>query len=649
MAELSRAQEVFGRWCAPCGGCAPKLQIYNSLTRTKVPFVPLDPKGNAVTMYVCGPTVYDAAHLGHARTYLQFDVIRRILRDVLGYDVTYVMNVTDVDDKIIMRSAERGVTAEALAREWEHKFVQDMTALGVERPTCMPRVTEYVPEIVDFVAKIVKNGFAYAESGSVYFDTVAFAAAGYDYGKLMPESIGSAELMAEGEGKLAAAATSKKDAKDFALWKASKPGEPTWPSPWGEGRPGWHIECSAMIDATIGNGGAIDIHGGGVDLRFPHHDNELAQSEAFCACKQTVNYFAHTGHLHIRGLKMSKSLKNFITIKQALDGVDGMEPVRASTMRLMFCLGSYNSPCDYSDNMLANARSVEKKFKEYFLNVAAALRPLDADPDARQRIGPPDAELLDAVKAAQAAVRARFLDDFDTPGAILALQGLVDATGAYLNRFDKAGDAPCSLAVCAAARFVQQTFSKIGLGALCPAEIAATLETFPAPRSSTVAGGGESSAAALAPLLDAIAGFRDDVRGAGRDGDTARILSLCDALRDLTLPELGVRLEDKGSGSVWKLEDADALRAEKALKDREQAAKEDAKRADAAKKAEKEALAKIKPEDLFRTRPGYSAFDADGVPSHDAKGEPVAKSQIKKLKKEWEKQKKLYDKAQGGN
>ena len=656
----SRKEEVFGKWCPPCPPDKPQLMIYNSLTRTKVPFVPMDPLGKVITMYVCGPTVYDAAHLGHARTYLQFDVMRRILRDALGYDVNYVMNVTDVDDKIIMRSAERGVSPETLAREWEHAFLEDMTALGVERPTSMPRVTEYVPEIVAFVEKIVANGFAYADQGSVYFDTVAFGRAGYDYGKLVPESIGSAELMAESEGKLGILlGGGKKDPRDFALWKASKPGEPTWPSPWGDGRPGWHIECSAMIDNTIGSGGlggaagCIDIHGGGVDLRFPHHDNELAQGEAFCACKQTVNYFAHTGHLHIRGLKMSKSLKNFITIGQALaglEGVEGSEPVHPRTMRLMFCLVSYNAPCDYSDNMLANARVVEKKFKEYFLNVAAALRPLDADPDSRQKLCAEDKELLAALKKAQDTVYARFLDDFDTPGAVLALQTLVDTTSAYLQKFDakQASRAvPCSLALCATARYVGETLDLLGLEGLCADDVLRRLKLTPSHKPAAALGSGDA-AAALGPLLDVIAAFRDDVRAAGREGDTQKVLALCDALRDDALPALGVRLEDKGAASVWKLEDPAVLAAEKQLKALELANREEAKRLDAAKKAAKEAAASVRPQDMFKDRETkYAAFDADGVPTHDAANEPLSKSLLKKLKKEWEKQKKLYDKAQG--
>jgi len=640
------------RWAKPCQPPnAHVLKIYNSLTRKKDVFEPIDERGKAITVYVCGPTVYDAAHLGHARTYLQFDVIRRILRDVLGYDVTYVMNVTDVDDKIIMRSAERNITPEALARDWERKFLHDMHDLNIERPTCMPRVTEYIPEIVAFVARIVENGFGYEDKGSVYFDTRSFAAAGHDYAKLVPESVAngvSAELMAEGEGKLAAAGAAKKDPKDFALWKASKPGEPTWESPWGLGRPGWHIECSAMIEHTIGFGGAIDIHGGGVDLRFPHHDNELAQQEAFCACQQTVNYFCHTGHLHIRGLKMSKSLKNFITIRQALDGVDGLEGVRPSTMRIMFCLVSYTAPCDYSDNMLQNARSVEKKFKEYFLNVHAVLRALDGDPNASHKYRACDHKLLAALRRTQDKVRERFLDDFDTPGAVLALQSLVDATGAYLQAFETKAlpGAPRALPLCAAARYVAEIWAKLGVQGLVADDVLSTLKTWPGGAAAAGAAGGNSSA--TAPLLDALAAFRDEVRGAGRSGDKEAVLRLCDELRDLTLPELGVRLEDKGSGSVWKLEDPDVLRAERALKAQEAEAKAEAKRLDAAKKAAKEAAASVDPRDMFKGDTAkYSQFDDDGVPTHDAAGEPLSKSSIKKLKKEWEKQKKAFEKAKG--
>ena len=627
-------------------GRATEVKIYNSLTRSKVDFVPMDPMGRSVSMYVCGPTVYDASHLGHARTYIQFDVVRRILRDVAGFDVTYVMNVTDVDDKIIGRSLERGVSSVALAREWEQKFLEDMATLNVERPTVMPRVTEYVPEIVRFVEKIVSDGCAYESNGSVYFDTVAFEAKGFKYAKLMPEHVGSAALMAEGEGALSeATTTTKKDPKDFALWKKSKDREPSWESPWGLGRPGWHIECSAMMDATIGKGRAIDIHGGGTDLKFPHHDNELAQSEAFCNCGQTVNYFAHTGHLNIDGLKMSKSLKNFITIRQAIEGiVDGddvkLQGTRPSTMRLMFLQCAYNKPADYSDNMLQNARNLEKKFKEFFLNVDAALRKLESDSNTEQRWSRKE-ELLEKERlATDQQVRLRLLDDFDTPGAMLLLQRLVDAVNVYLRK-----PKVVPLVVAAAAASIARTLKTLGLpedSSLMDSLIYGKKKS----SSSEIIKNDNSRQAILEPVLDALTKFRDDVRQAAKSGGD--ILSLCDDFRDVALPDLGVRLEDKNDGSIWKLEDPDLLKKERAIKLEEEADKKRTKDLADAKKAAKAKAqadaANLKPQDLFKDKTHlYSQFDSDGIPTHDAQGEPISKSQLKKLKKEWEKQSKLYN------
>jgi cysteinyl-tRNA synthetase len=400
------------------------LRILNSLTRTKVPFVPM--QGRRVTWYMCGPTVYDAAHMGHARTYVAFDVLRRIMTHVFGYDVVLTMNITDIDDKIIMRSREAGIGFEQLAREQERGFLADMERLGVLPPDAMTRVSEYVPEIVAFIEKIMANGFAYASGGSVYFDTAAFRAApkgsrvAHTYGKLFPEAAGNSKLLDEGEGALSASAGArdKRDASDFALWKASKPGEPLWPSPWGDGRPGWHIECSAMCEGTLGgfNGGPIDVHSGGIDLKFPHHENEVAQSEACYDCAQWVNYFVHSGHLHIEGLKMSKSLKNFITIRDACDHYG------ARQLRLLFLLQRYNAPMNYSPAQMESAAAEERLFLEFFDNVKAVLRSLP--PTSNQHWAARDRRFAEALSAAKEAVRAALADDFNTPGAMETLAAL---------------------------------------------------------------------------------------------------------------------------------------------------------------------------------------------------------------------------------
>ncbi|MDP3631300.1 MAG: cysteine--tRNA ligase, partial [Actinomycetota bacterium] len=280
------------------------IRVHNTMTRTKEEFVPRE--AGKVAMYVCGPTVYNHIHIGNARTFLTFDVIRRyfIWR---GFDVTFVQNITDVDDKIIKRAAEEGIAPAEVADTYTFAFRSAMESLGVERPTSQPLATQTIPQMIDMIERLIAGGHAYAVDGDVYFSVRSFPA----YGKLSGRDIDDLE-----SGARVDVDDRKQDPLDFALWKTAKPGEPHWPSPWGEGRPGWHIECSVMSEGELGL--PFDIHGGASDLIFPHHENELAQSEAATGT-QFVKYWLHGGLLQVNAEKMSKSLGNFMLLKDVLE------------------------------------------------------------------------------------------------------------------------------------------------------------------------------------------------------------------------------------------------------------------------------------------------------------------------------------------
>lgn len=607
----------------------PKLRLMNSLTRQKEDFVTMD-GSNRILWYMCGPTVYAESHMGHARTYLGFDILSRILQHYFGYDVTLIMNITDIDDKIIERANERGMTHSELSRKYEAEFHRDMRDMNVRPPTLLTRVTEYMPQITDYIKKIVDNGLAYESNGSVYFDVQAFEAKpNMHYCKLAPEQIENAQLLAEGEGKLTQDFFSdKRSPRDFALWKKSKANEPQWESPWGPGRPGWHIECSVMASDVLEKHGAtrMDIHSGGVDLKFPHHDNEMAQAEAHCGETQWVNYFVHSGHLHIQGLKMSKSLKNFITIQQAL------EINSARQIRLLFLRHKYNAPMDYGDNTMQHAMAMDRHFVEFFLNSKAALRQHSLDgPQAWNEAA---YQLQHELGVAQHKVDTALRDDMDTPTALQALQELTSAT----NRYMATESAVVGLVVRNVASYVTRIFRIFGL-----------MEDEPLGFSEgTGASAGANREQVLEPVLDALMNFRTQVRAQARNKDVTGVLQECDKFRDEILPALGIRLEDKDGGSVWKLEDpAELLRqreAERLRKEEEQGKK-------AAEAARKEAEKSVPPSEWFRqmhiddtNEPLYSQFDELGVPTHDSKGEPLSKSQSKKVQKEFKNRQNKYEK-----
>ena len=369
------------------------MRIYNTMTRSKEELVPLTP--GEIKMYSCGVTVYDLSHVGHARMLMVFDVIARYLR-FAGYGVTFVRNFTDIDDKIIRRAAQEGVPAREVSERNIAAFHEDMAALGVLPPEAEPRATEHVPEMIALVQRLIVSGHAYVVDGDVYFAVRSFPA----YGKLSGKNLD--ELQA---GARVEVDERKRDPRDFALWKAAKPGEPAWDSPWGAGRPGWHIECSAMSVRYLGE--TFDIHGGGEDLIFPHHECEIAQTEADTG-KPFARYWLHNGMVNLGREKMSKSLGNTLSIR---DLVGRHDP---AALRL-FLLGThYRSPLEWSEARVEDsARALERLW-----------RPID-DAAKHPRPGPPDSTAGRALPEELVAFRQRFIDamddDFNTPEALAAL------------------------------------------------------------------------------------------------------------------------------------------------------------------------------------------------------------------------------------
>lgn len=369
------------------GETAPmSLRVYNTLSGRKEEFQPLQP--GKVGMYICGVTVYDYCHIGHARANIVFDIIYRYLR-YLGFEVNYVRNYTDVDDKIIKRANERGISSRDLAEEFIRAFDEDMDSLGLLTPTRQPKATEHIDQVIGLVQRLVERGLAYAANGDVYFAVEKFP----DYLKLSKRNMDEMR-----SGARIAPGEHKRNPMDFALWKAAKPGEPSWDSPWGPGRPGWHIECSAMSMAYLGE--SFDIHGGGKDLVFPHHENEIAQSEG-ATCQPYAKYWLHNGFVNVNQEKMSKSLGNFFTIRDILQTYD------AEVLRFFILTAHYRSPIDFSDQNLQEAQVGLSRFYE---GLQAAAEALDASPDS-------SAESKEGADL-EARFREAMDDDFNTAAAI---------------------------------------------------------------------------------------------------------------------------------------------------------------------------------------------------------------------------------------
>lgn len=373
------------------------MKIYNTLTRKKEEFIPMDK--NNVKMYSCGPTVYDYFHIGNARPFIIFDTMRRYL-EYLGYKVTFVQNFTDIDDKMIKRANDEGITVKDLGDRFIKEYFEDSHALGIHEATIHPKATENIDAIIDIVKKLVDKGYAYEVDGNVYFSTKKFR----EYGKLSKQPLEDLEA-----GARIDVSEHKRDAMDFALWKAQKPGEPAWESPWGMGRPGWHIECSAMANKYLGE--TIDLHSGGQDLIFPHHENEIAQSE--CANgKPFAHYWMHNGYININNQKMSKSLGNFFTVRDIRKKYD------SEVIRFFMLSAHYRNPINFADTLMDQAKSaVERVYTcienlEFLLENAA--QTADTDEAVYKKLDEFKQKYMDAMD-----------DDLNTAGAIAAIFDIV--------------------------------------------------------------------------------------------------------------------------------------------------------------------------------------------------------------------------------
>ncbi|XP_036687115.1 probable cysteine--tRNA ligase, mitochondrial isoform X3 [Balaenoptera musculus] len=511
-------------WLQPAG-YDTGVKVYNSLTGRKDPLIVSG--ADTASWYSCGPTVYDHAHLGHACSYVRFDIIRRILTRVFGCNVIMVMGITDVDDKIIKRANEMNVSPASLANLYEEDFKQDMAALKVLPPTVYLRVTENIPQIIAFIERIIANGHAYSTAkGNVYFD---LQSRGDRYGKLV--GVAPAPVGETGH-------SDKRHASDFALWKAAKPREPSWASPWGAGRPGWHTECSTIASLVFGS--RLDIHSGGIDLAFPHHENEIAQCEVFHQCQQWGNYFLHSGHLHMKGKeeKMSKSLKNYVTIK------DFLSTASPDVFRL-FCLrSSYRSAVDYSDGAMLEARRLLRAVAAFVGDARAYMRGQLAGGPVQEDV------LWERLGRTKGAVQAALADDFDTPGAVDAVTDLAHHGNRQLKAAAEAAGGPRSPAVFGAiVSYVEQFFETVGISLA---------------ERQCVSGAG--SPAALHSVVEELVRFRQKVRqfalAAGEAPGEARrqllerrpLLEACDALRR-DLAAHGVSIKDRSGVSTWELLD----------------------------------------------------------------------------------------------
>ncbi|OGO20755.1 MAG: cysteine--tRNA ligase [Chloroflexi bacterium RBG_16_48_8] len=462
------------------------LKIYNTLSREKEPFESLEP--GMVRMYVCGPTVYDSAHVGHAMSSIVFDVIRRYL-EYKGYRVNHVMNYTDVDDKVIRKANELGVDPLDLAEKYIEEYDRLLESLNILPPSVKPRVSQEIDGIIELVEGLMAKGYAYEVDGDVYFRV----SEDEDYGKLSRRQLEDMQA-----GFRFEVDERKESPMDFALWKAAKQGEPFWESPWGKGRPGWHIECSAMVLHHLGE--QIDIHGGGNDLIFPHHENEIAQTESLTG-KPFVRYWVHNGMLQIRGEEMSKSLGNMVTVDQFLSEHEG------DVLRFLVLNASYRAPLVFTDEVVEQARRGLERLKGAFRPVASSV---ETDPSSQH-------DLIEMIQKAREGFESAMDDDFNSSAALAVLFELV-------RRINVARDAGVDAHTLGKAQDTLRELTRV-LGLQLADKSVALLDA--------------------EPYIHLLIQVREELRN-------AKQFALADTIRDRLL-QLGITLEDGKTGTTWKL------------------------------------------------------------------------------------------------
>ena len=464
------------------------IKVYNTLNKKKEEFIPLTP--GEVKMYVCGPTVYNFFHIGNGRTFIVFDTIRRYF-EYRGFKVDFVQNFTDIDDKMIKKANEEGTTVKKIGDTYIKEYYQDADALNIERATVNPRATEFIGEIIKFVKGLVAKGYAYEVDGDVYFSTKKFEG----YGKLSGQNIEDLQ-----SGARISVDERKKDPMDFAIWKAQKPGEPAWNSPWGMGRPGWHIECSCMAKKLLGE--TIDIHAGGSDLKFPHHENEIAQSEALTG-EPFARYWLHSAFVNVNNEKMSKSLNNFFTAREILERYD------ADVIRFLMLSAHYRQQLNFSEDLLESAKaSVERIY-----NAIGNLENL-IDEVSREEMNEEEKAYLESLNKYKEKYIEKMDDDFNTADAITAI-------------FDLIKDTNTNITIDSSKELAQKALELIR-------ELGAPLGMFQ-----------KSTKGNLEEEIEALIAKRQQAR---KDRD----FTLADKIRD-ELKDRGIVLEDTPQGVRWKM------------------------------------------------------------------------------------------------